>query len=103
MPTRSYQRHGLHVLERRLEAGDIDPGSPIGVALTAWRADLIRDLGGEDAVSTQQMALVDLAARTWLLIGSVDDFVLRMPSVRTGDVPLPPSTRGHGRVAGPRR
>ena len=43
-------------------------------------APLIANLGGEDAVSTQQLALVDLAVRTKLLADSVDAYVLAMPS-----------------------
>ena len=33
-------------------------------ALVAWRRELLSDLGGEESVSTQQMALVDSAAYT---------------------------------------
>jgi hypothetical protein len=33
------------------------------------------DLGGPDAISTQQAALVDLAVRTKLLVDSVDTYV----------------------------
>ena len=39
----------------------------------------MRDLGGSDVVSTQELALVDLAVRTKLL-DSVDTYVLSMES-----------------------
>ena len=52
----------------------------LGRALAEWRASLLADLGGADAVSTQQAALVDLAVRTKLLVDSVDAYVLSMPS-----------------------
>ena len=42
----------------------IDGRSALGRALASWRTDLIQDLGGPDAVSTQQAAMVDLAVRT---------------------------------------
>jgi hypothetical protein len=52
----------------------------LGRALHEWRAALVTDLGGDTAVSTQQLALVDLAVRTKLLVDSVDAYVLSMPS-----------------------
>src|SRR5262245_55533943 len=36
----------------------------LGKALAQWRAELINDLGGPEAVSTQEVAVVDLAVRT---------------------------------------
>src|SRR5438067_12828103 len=36
--------------------------------------------GGPDGITTQQLALVELAVRTKLLVDSVDAFVLAMPS-----------------------
>ena len=52
----------------------------LGRALHEWREALVSDLGGPDAVSTQQLALVELAVRTKLLVDSVDAYVLAMPS-----------------------
>ena len=52
----------------------------LGRALHEWRMALIVDLGGVDTISTQQLALVDLAVRTKLLVDSVDAYVLGMPS-----------------------
>ena len=81
--SRSYQRHGLGTLKRAVtELGGraIDGRSALGRALASWRTDLIQDLGGPDAVSTQQAAMVDLAVRTKLLVDSVDAFVLGMNS-----------------------
>src|SRR5439155_184116 len=52
----------------------------LGRALHEWRTSLIADLGGVDTISTQQLALVDLAVRTKLLVDSVDAYVLGMPS-----------------------
>src|SRR5205823_4718433 len=36
--------------------------------------------GGPDGITTQQLALVDLAVRSKLLVDSVDAYVLAMPS-----------------------
>src|SRR5690349_18948464 len=52
----------------------------LGRALHEWRASLLSDLGGVDVVTTQQLALVEMAVRTKLLVDSVDAFVLAMPS-----------------------
>jgi len=52
----------------------------LGRALHEWREALLADLGGADVVSTPQLALVDLAVRTKLLVDSVDAYVLSMPS-----------------------
>jgi len=79
-----YQRHGVHTLKRpvvTLGSRALPPKSTaLGRALHEWRTSLVADLGGEDAVSTQQLALVELAVRTKLLVDSVDAYVISMPS-----------------------
>ena len=79
-----YQRHGLHTLKRAVQtlgSRALPPKSTaLGRALHEWREALLADLGGVEAVSTQQAALVDLAVRTRLLVDSVDAYVLSMPS-----------------------
>lgn len=81
---RSYQRSGVYTLKRAvvtLGNRALPPRSTaLGRALHEWRTALVDDLGGADAVSTQQLALVELAVRTKLLVDSVDAFVLAMPS-----------------------
>jgi hypothetical protein len=42
----------------------------------AWRAELIADLGGEEAISTQQRTLVELATRTKLYVDSLDAWIM---------------------------
>ncbi|HLK11092.1 MAG TPA: hypothetical protein VKW76_06910 [Candidatus Binatia bacterium] len=51
----------------------------LGRALRAWKADLVRDLGGDP--STQQAAIIDLAVRTKLLLDSIDAWLLVQPSL----------------------
>jgi hypothetical protein len=53
----------------------------VGVALRGWRSDLVDALGGENVVSPQQRALVELATRTHLMVESVDRYILAMPSL----------------------
>jgi hypothetical protein len=52
----------------------------LGRALHEWRESLLSDLGGAEAITTQQLALVDLAVRSKLLVDSVEAYVLSMPS-----------------------
>jgi hypothetical protein len=49
--------------------------------LTEWRHDLVTDLGGEDRLSTQQLAIVDLAVRDKLLLDSLDAWLFAQPSI----------------------
>jgi hypothetical protein len=42
----------------------------------AWRAELTADLGGEDAISTQQRTVVELAATTKLYVDSLDAWIM---------------------------
>jgi hypothetical protein len=52
-----------------------------GKALREWRDSLIADLGGEEAISAQQRSIIELAAKTHLLLESVDRFLFSMPSL----------------------
>lgn len=49
--------------------------------LIEWRHDLVADLGGEDRLSTQQLAIVDLAVRDKLLLDSLDAWLFAQPSI----------------------
>jgi hypothetical protein len=59
----------------------IDKRTAIGKSLMRWRADLVQDLGGPDALSTQQQTIVDIAVRTKLLLDSTDAWLIRQPSL----------------------
>ena len=83
---RPYQRHGLHALQSALRTvsdrdGWLDSLGEVGEALNAWKADLVADLGGAEAVSTQERALVELATKTFLMLESVDRWLLSQPSL----------------------
>ena len=66
---------------RRLGPRTIDRRTSLGKHLAAWRADLVVDLGGEGALSTQQRALIDVVVRQKLLLESVDAWLLTQPSL----------------------
>ena len=57
------------------------PESPVGAVLAERRAALVADLGGIEACSTAQLALVELALRTWCLVDAADAFLLSLPSI----------------------
>jgi hypothetical protein len=59
----------------------IDGRTLAAQALIAWRNQLLTDLGGEESVSAQQSALVELAARTRLYIDHLDAFLLEQESL----------------------
>jgi hypothetical protein len=66
---------------RQLGPRTIDRRTSLGKHLAAWRADLVADLGGEAALSTQQRALVDVIVRQKLLLESVDSWLLVQPAL----------------------
>jgi hypothetical protein len=53
----------------------------VGKALAEWRAEILQDLGGEEAVSAQCRAVLDVAVTTKLLLGGIDSWLLRQPSL----------------------
>ena len=54
----------------------LDRRTATGKALAAWRTELLDDLGGIEAVSTQELALVEEAVKTKLILDSVDAWLL---------------------------
>jgi transposase InsO family protein len=83
-PARPSPRAGLRALTtavnlRGLRA--ISGRTYAGRALRRWRSELEVDLGGADALSAQQRALVDQACRTRLLLDSIDAWLLEQQSI----------------------
>ena len=78
------QKHGLRGLMARVSARGLKAldGRSAGYrALVEWKAELLRDLGGEESLSTQEKVLVDLALRTKLFIDHVDLFLMEQESL----------------------
>ncbi len=81
---RPAQRHNLQTLKRavkELGARSLDGRTRVGRALAAWRAQVVTDLGGDDVLSAQQQALIDITVRTKLILDSVDAWLLAQPSL----------------------
>jgi len=82
--TRLAPKHELNALKKavkRLGGRVIDQRTTLGKALAQWRQELIEDLGGPEAVSTQKQALIDVAVKTKLLLDSIDTWLLKQPSL----------------------
>ena len=78
------RKHGLSTLKKawsQLGSRVLDGRSQASVAIRKWRAELIADLGGADAVSTQQLAIIDLAGKQKLLLDSIDTWLFSQPSL----------------------
>jgi len=78
------RKHGLVSLKKawsQLGNRMLDGRSPAMVAIRKWRIELIADLGGEEAVSTQQLAIVDLCGKQKILLDSIDTWLLSQPSL----------------------
>src|SRR5262245_66241420 len=77
---RPYSRHGLHPLKRRVQVqglATLDRRSVAARALLEWRTELIAALGGIEAVSPQQIALVELAIGTRLKLAHLEPFLMK--------------------------
>jgi hypothetical protein len=81
---REYRKTGLFTLRRALiDLGSraIDGRSSVGVALRRWKTDLVEDLGGQGSISTQQETLIELAARSKIMLDSIDNWILAQPTL----------------------
>jgi len=78
------QTHGVKALKRAINTlgnRTIDQRTTVGKALAQWRTELLHDLGGQDAVSTQELALIDEAIKTKLILDSIDSWILSQKSL----------------------
>ncbi len=79
-----YSKHGLTAMKSALSkpgARAIDRRTKIGKALLQWRNELNEDPGGVDAVTTQQLAIVELTVMSKLMLDSIDAWLLKQPSL----------------------
>jgi hypothetical protein len=76
-------RHGLNTFKKAMmELGSraIDGRSAYGKAVHFFEQQYIEDLGGESVVSAGQMQLIQMAAKTALLLSSVDCYIAELGS-----------------------
>jgi len=83
-PRRVYTKHGLTQLlkavSKRGLAG-IDGRSSLAVAARTFREHLMADLGGADEISTGQATLIELAARSWVILERIDAWLFAQPTI----------------------
>jgi hypothetical protein len=82
--TRSRLTHGLKSMKNALIRSKqvrLDMRFRLGKALVRWRLELVQDLGGEEQISTQQTALIELAVRSKLMLDTIDNWILSQPSL----------------------
>ena len=83
-PPRVYSKSGINTLKGAVKAlgtRAIDKRTGVGKALAQWQFELVQDLGGAEAISTQQRAVVDLAVKSKLILDSIDNWLLQQPSL----------------------
>lgn len=83
-PKRVRHKHGFTAaLKQRYQTdlARIDGRTTLSRRLAAFRASLVADLGGADAVSVQQSVLIDLAVTNKLLLDSLDRWLLQQDSL----------------------
>jgi hypothetical protein len=77
-------KHGLGGLKQALKVRGMNAldrrTSPVRL-MKAFRSELLVSLGGEEALSAQEMTLVEMVVRTKLLLDHCDSFLLGLPSV----------------------
>ena len=101
------QTHGTDTLKRAVKVLGrryIDQRTIVGRARAAWRAELLADLGGIEAVSTQELALVEEAVKTKLILDSIDAWLLSQPTlVNKRDRTVLPAVRDRQALVSTRR
>ena len=76
--------HGITALRRSVEGlGNrvVSRRYKVGRALWTWRSELLADLGGIEAVSTQELALLEEAVKTKLMLDSIDAWILQQKTL----------------------
>jgi hypothetical protein len=83
-PVRSYQKHQLTPLLKVLKQrgmGAIDQRTSLAKATAKLRSELVRDCGGEEALSVQQHKIVDEFIKRSVLLESIDAWIFTQPTV----------------------
>jgi hypothetical protein len=74
--------HGLRTYRRALThlgTTKLDQRTSVAIGVKRFVADVVRDLSGDP--SAQQLAVLEVAARTKVMRDAVDDWLLRQPSL----------------------
>lgn len=80
-------RTGLKSLKARVKCRGldvVDKRTSAAKSLLRWKSQLLSDLGGEQTVSAQRMALVEVSVRTLLYINHVDGWLVEQEHLIVG-------------------
>jgi hypothetical protein len=94
------QRHGLFSLQRRLKGAGItknDGRSALERLKSSWKEEIRAARGGD--LSPQQEVLLELAANTWLMASSADDYILERGVVNRRKGTLRPIVEQRAKLA----
>jgi hypothetical protein len=80
LPSRMSRRAAKAAL-KQFGVRALDQRTQFARAVNNLRTELVRDLGGEAAVSRQQMVVLNAALRTHVMLESIDDWILRQQSL----------------------
>jgi hypothetical protein len=74
--TRDYRKHGLtRLLRSRMR--QIDGRSALSQSIAKYRAELLSSLGGAENLSAMENTIVEMCAKDWLLIQTIDAYILQ--------------------------
>jgi hypothetical protein len=78
-------KHGVHAVTKLVKTlgtdRALDKRTAMGKALERWRRELIDDLGGDENISAQQRAIIDLAVKNKLILDSIDRWIFQQASL----------------------
>lgn len=99
------QRHGLTPAKRAIRkygTGALDQRTTEARQIAYWKSRLVDDLGGLDAISTQQLTMIELAATQLVLLRMIDGWIFEKPEERVfrrRDRTMYPLTKERQRIA----
>lgn len=88
MTARAPNTHNAWTLKRALDTGRLDMRSEVGQAIKRLQTRLETDLGGADALSTQERILLDRIVKKVLIIEALETYALSRRSIfkRNGEM-----------------
>jgi len=96
--------HGLRAMQRALAEVSqherwLDELGAVGEAIRSWRAAIIEDIGGEGSISAMQRVVIDNACKTYILLSSIDAWLLRQNPINKRKRTLYPIVRERQQLA----
>jgi len=70
------QKHGLSKL-LKADYKELDGRCTPVAAMKQYQTDLLSSLGGRDTLSAQEITLVEMCSRDWLMLQSIDAYLLQ--------------------------